>query len=119
MHISFVVCHGSLFVHRQLASVGMPRTAAGDDFAGRMANPGRPVALGPEFHADLEFWRWFVDKRVEVTRAAGCCRRRCIICWSAWHNVRCSRTRQKGKNAVGGYCLETSVYWRHDLTAQE
>ena len=61
MHISFAVCPGSFFVHRLLASVGMPSIAAGDDFAGRMANPGRLVALGPEFHADLEFWRWFVD----------------------------------------------------------
>ena len=51
MHISFAVRPGSLFVHRLLASVGMPRIAAGDHFAGRMANPGRRVALGPEFHA--------------------------------------------------------------------
>ena len=63
-HISFAVPRGSFFVHRLLASVGMPRIAAGDHFAGRMANPGRRVALGPEFHADLEFWRWFVFSRV-------------------------------------------------------
>ena len=66
MHISFAVRPGSFFVHRQLASVGMPRIAAGDHLAGRMANPGRRVALGPEFHADLEFWRWFVDKGADV-----------------------------------------------------
>ena len=30
-----------------------------------------------------------------LTRATGCCRRRCIICWSARQDVRCSRTRQK------------------------
>ena len=62
MHTSFAVRLGSFFVHRLLASVGMPRIAAGDDFAGRTATPG--VALGPEFRADLEFWRWFVDKGV-------------------------------------------------------
>ena len=55
MHISFAVRPGSFSVHRLLSSVGMPRIAAGDHFAGRMANPGRRVALGPEFHADLEF----------------------------------------------------------------
>ena len=27
-----------------------------------------------------------------LMRAAGCCRHRCILCWSARHNVRCSRT---------------------------
>ena len=42
------------------------RIAAGDDFAGRIAHPGRHVALGPEFHAGLEFWRWFVDKGVDA-----------------------------------------------------
>ena len=66
LHILFAVRPGSFFVHRLLASVGMPRIAAGDDSAGRMANPGRRVALGPEFHADLEFWRWFVDKGVDA-----------------------------------------------------
>ena len=49
-----------------MASVGMPRIAAGDHFAGRMANPGQRVALGPEFQADLAFWWLFVDKRVDA-----------------------------------------------------
>ena len=66
MQIYFAVRPGSFFVHRLLASVRMPRIAASDHFAGRMANPGRRVALGPEFHADLEFWRWFVDKGVDA-----------------------------------------------------
>ena len=66
MHIYFVVRAGSFFVDRLLALVGMPRIAAGDHFAGRMANPGRRVALGPEFHADFEFWRWIVDKGVDA-----------------------------------------------------
>ena len=62
MHIVFYVRLGSFFVHRFSASVGVPRIAAGDYINGRMANPGRHVALGPEFHANLEFWQWFVDK---------------------------------------------------------
>ena len=57
MRISFAVRPGGFFVHRLLALVGMPRIAAGDRFVGRIANPGRLVDLGPEFHADLEFWR--------------------------------------------------------------
>ena len=66
MHISFAVRPGSFFVHRLSASAGMPRIAADDHYAGRMANSGRRVALGPEFHADLEFGRWFVDKGVDA-----------------------------------------------------
>ena len=62
MHVSFAVRPGSFFVQRLLASAGMPRIAAGEDFAFRVANPGRRIALRPEFHGDLEFWRWFVDE---------------------------------------------------------
>ena len=40
--------------------------AAGDHVAGRMVNAGRRVARGPEVHADVEFWRWFVDKGVHA-----------------------------------------------------
>ena len=54
----FVCCSsGSFFLHRLLASVGIPRIPAGRNFAGRMANAGRRVAFGPKFHGDLEFWR--------------------------------------------------------------
>ena len=63
VRIAFFVRPGSFFVHRLFVSVGMPRIAAGDHFVVRMANPGGRVALGPEVHAGLEFWRWFVDKR--------------------------------------------------------
>ena len=63
MHIFSAVRPRSFFVHRLLSSVGMPRFAAVDHLAGRMANQERRVAIGPEFHADLEFWRWFVDNK--------------------------------------------------------
>ena len=57
MHVSFAFRPGSFFVQRMLASVGMPRITAGADYACRMVNPGLRVALGPEFHGNLEFWR--------------------------------------------------------------
>ena len=57
MHISFAFRPGSFFVHRMLASVGMPRIAAGAEHACRMGNHDRRIALRPEFHGDLEFWR--------------------------------------------------------------
>ena len=49
-----------------LASVGLPRIAAGAEYACRMVNPGRRVALGPAFHGDLEFWYWFVSKGLDA-----------------------------------------------------
>ena len=52
-----IVRPGSFFVQRVLASVGMPRITTGADFTCRTDNPGRRVALGPEFHGNHEFWR--------------------------------------------------------------
>ena len=65
MHISFALRPGLFFVQRLLASVGMPRVASGAGFTYRMPDPGRRVALGPEFHGDLEFWRWFVAEGLD------------------------------------------------------
>ena len=67
MHISFAVRPGVFFfVQCLLASVGMPRVASGAGYAYRMAEPGRRVALGPEFHGDLEFWRWFAAEGIDA-----------------------------------------------------
>ena len=66
MRVSFAFRPGSFFVQRTLAPVGMPRIAAGADYACRMVNPGRSVALGPEFHGDLEFWLWFVSEGLDA-----------------------------------------------------
>ena len=56
-HASFAIRPGSFFVQRMLASVRMPHTTAGADFACRTANAGRRVALGLEFQGNLEVWR--------------------------------------------------------------
>ena len=115
IHISFAVRPGSFFVHRLLASVGMSRIAAGDHFAGRMANPGRRVARGPEVHADPEFWRWFVDKVVDARGG--------VLSASMYHLLERPAQRtlfsDSSKTAVRRHCLETGVDWRYDLTAQE
>ena len=112
MHISFAIRPG-LLVHRLLALVWMPRIAAGDHFAGRMANPGRRVALGPEFHADLEFWRWLVDKGVDARSG--------VLSVLMYHLLELPAQRTLFSNAsrtdVGGYCLETGVYRRYGFTA--
>ena len=66
VRVSFAFRPGSFFVQHILASVGMPLIAAGTDYACRMANPGRRVALGPEFHGDLEFWRWLFSEGLDA-----------------------------------------------------
>ena len=115
MHFSSAVRPGSFFVHRLLTSVGVPRVAAGDHFAGRIANPGRRDVFGPEFHADLEFWRWVVDN------SAGA--RGGVLSAPMYHLLERPAQRtlfsDASKTTVGGYCLETGVYWRYDLTAQQ
>ena len=114
MHISFTVRPGSFFVHGLLASIGMPRIAAGDHFLAEWPIRGGVLPLGP---SSLQISTSGGGLLIKVlTRAAGWCRHRCIIGWSARQNVRCSRT---SKTPGGGYCLKTGVYWRYDLTAQE
>ena len=106
MRISFAVGPGSFFV---------PLIAAGDHLAGLMANQGQGAALGPEFHADLEFWRWFVDKGVDARGG--------VLSAAMYHLLECPAQRtlfsDASKTAVGGYFLQTGVYWHYDLTAQE
>ena len=115
MHISFAVYPGSFVVHRLLASIGVLRIAAGDQFAGRMANPGRCVALGPEFHADLKFWRWLFDKGVDARGGV----LSAPMYYLLKRPVQRTLFSDASKTAVGGYCLETSVNCRYDLTALE
>ena len=54
MHVSFAVRREQFFVNRLLALAGMLRIAAGADSYCGMAKPGRPLALGRDFHGDLE-----------------------------------------------------------------
>lgn len=62
-----------------LAEVGMPRLAGGEHGSTSFSAPSdrsvRPMVLGLEFHGDLEFWRWFVDKRLTVCVGGAPCRR--------------------------------------------
>ena len=64
---------------------------------------------------DLEFWRWFVDKGVDARGG--------VLSAPMYHLLEPPAQRalfsDASKTAVGGYWLETGVYWRYDLTAQE
>ena len=105
MNISFAVRPGLFFVQRLLASVGMPRVASGAGYAYRMTEPGRRVALGPEFHGDLEFC-WFAAEGIDArggTLSAPMYR-------LLERPARRTLFSEASKTAVGGFCLETGVY---------
>ena len=115
MHVSFAFRPGSFFVHRMLASVGMPRIAAGAEYACRMVNPGRRVALGPEFHGDFEFWRWFVSKELDAQGGT--------LSTPMYHLLERPAQRtlfsDASKTTIEGFFLEIGVYWRYDLSVQK
>ena len=93
----------------------MPRVASGAGYAYRMAEPGRRVALGPEFHGDLELWRWFAAEGLDArggTLSAPMYR-------LLERPARRTLFSDAFKTAVGGFCLETGVYWRYELNDRE
>ena len=115
MHISFAVRPGSFFVQRLLASVGMPRVASGAGFAYGMPDPGRRIALGSEFHGDLEFWRWFAVEGLDARGGTLLAPMYRLL----EHPARRTLFSDASKTAVGGFCLETGVYWRYELNDRE
>ena len=93
------------FVQRLLASVGVPHVASGAGYAYRMPEPGRRVALGPEFHGDLELLRWFAAEGLDArggTLSAPMYR-------LLERPARRTLFSDASKAAVGSFCLETGV----------
>ena len=115
MHVSFTVRPGVFFVQRMLASVVTPGIAAGAGLARRTANPGRCAALGPEFHGELELWRWLVAEGLDVQGGT--------LSAPMFHLPERSARRTlfsgSSKTAIGGFCLETGVHWRYELDLAE
>lgn len=111
--VSFAVRPGSYFVQRMLASVGMPLIAAGAGFPCRVANLGRRIALGPEFHGDLEFRRWLVAEGLAVERDALSAPMYYLLEYPA----RRALISGASKTAIGCFFLETGVYWRYELSS--
>ena len=98
-----------------LASIGMPRITAGADFACHTADPGRRVVLGPEFHGDLKLWRLFVAEGLHVRRDS----LSATMCHLLERPARCTLFSDASETAIGGFCLETGVYWRYELEPAE
>ena len=117
LHMSPLLCvRGGFYVNRLLASVGMPRISAGANCCFRTANPERRLILGPKFQGDLEFRRWFDEQGLNAHGGT--------LSAPTYHLL--ERPSQRtvffyvaSKNAPGGFCLETGVYWRYNLDAWE
>ena len=60
MLVSVAVRPGIVFVQRLMAHANMPLSSA-SVFLSSSERSRRLVPLGPEFHDDLEFWRWIVE----------------------------------------------------------
>ena len=71
------------------------------------------VRLGPEFHDDISFWRMVVQRalgpegggRLSAPLLSLCLQPQVRTLWS-----------DASRDAMGGYCLESGCWWRHNLT---
>ena len=111
LHVSFALRPGKFFVGQLLAAMGMPQSAA---FPSGLDNPKRKVTLGPLFHNELEFWRWFVDKRLAYRGGHFS---------SPMYNIirppKLPMFTDASKSAFGGYCLQTGHFFCRERSAEE
>ena len=97
IHVCFALRPGKFFVGRLLAAVGMRQSAV---FPSRVSDPNRRVVLGPLFHDDLEFWRWF-EARGLVSRGGSLC----SLMYNVVHRPpKMALFTDASKTAFGGYC---------------
>ena len=91
------------FVRRMLNQLGLPPVKRWQEKLGggslRSRRAGR-LALGPEFHADVGFWRLMMSD--EIARLGSHLSSRTLV-------------SDASGTAVGGHCLETGTWWRLDL----
>ena len=112
MHVSFALRPGKFFVGRLVAAASLPPSAV---FTSGMPDPNKRVTLGPLFHDELEFWRWFVDRGLTSLGDFLC---------SPMFNVvtrspdMCIFT-DASPRAVGGYCQRTGRVFRYELSSDE
>lgn len=123
LHLCEVVRPGKFFVGRMLNQLGLPPSQRWQDkWQGKLATSrgaresagGRgPIWLGPEFHADVEFWRLIVAwgmrspaGTLEAPLYSLYPQRPSYTLWS-----------DASGDALGGYCLESGLWWRLDLNA--
>ena len=114
-HAAYVVRPGWYIVDRLLRLVNR---VEGECRVGRLrkkAEAGRRLELTPEFMADVGWWRWLVDqKRWKIGE------RQTV---PFFRFVKQEPSKQwfsdASYQAVGGYCLKTSWWWRYGLSEEE
>ena len=94
-----------------LAAVGIPQSTV---FPTGLDNPNRRVTLGPMYHDELEFWRWFVNKGLAY---------RARVLFVAHVQYYHSSTKltmftDASKSAFRGYCLQTGHFFRYNFQAK-
>lgn len=112
LHVSFALRPGKFFVGCLLAAVGMPQSEV---FPSRVSNPNRRVVLGPMFHDDLEFWRWFEQRGLASLGGQLCAPMYNVVLRPPVMAV----FADASKTAFGAYCVQTGCYFRRDLTCDE
>ena len=114
LYASEVVRPAKFFVRRMLYQLGLPPVTRYQEKLGgsrpRSRRRGR-LALGPEFHAGVGFWRLMMSE--EFARL-GSHLSSPIDTFFLQRRSRTIVTDASG-TAVGGYCLETGAWWRFDL----
>ena len=70
------------------------------------------VKLGREFHDDLDFWRWTIDR--ELLTAGESLSAPCFAAIKRPEKI--YYLSGASFNAIGGFCRKLGIYWRYDLS---
>lgn len=114
-HVAKVVRPGRFFVWRLLLTVGLEGQEETGDTQLAAVPKGTIVQLGQEFHADLGWWKWALR---EPCLVAGVSLYSPLFYHTQWDPER-HWLSDATLSAVGGFCAETGVWWRYDLTEEE
>ena len=111
-HFTTVIRPGRYMVWRLQFGVGL----AGDYyFSETTAMKDYTVELSGEFHADLEWWKWAVYQRHILEGVS--------LYASFYEHIEWPPVRHwlsdATPNAIGGFCWESRVWWRYDLSVDE
>ena len=114
LHVAFVIRPGKFFVGRMLSCAGVKADRDGD-FSVKGPNRARVIPLSPEFHADLEFWRWLSSAGLDVRGGSLMAPMYDLVYRPPARTI----FTDASKTAVGGYCAETGMWFLYDLTGDE
>ena len=123
LHLREVVRPGKFFVDRMLNQLGLPpsqrwqhkwrsKVAASRGVQASARRRGG-IWLGPEFHADVEFWRLIVAWGMRSS--AGTLEAPLYSLYP--QRPLCTLWSDASGDALGRYCLESGLWWRLDLDA--